>query len=51
MNTYAIKYTTHRMRGWKIHFGEGKVVDTVIAQLRKLEEGVRVLSFNRRPVL
>ena len=51
MNTYAIKYTTHRMRGWKLYFGKGVTVDSVVAELVKAVEGVRVLGFNRRPVL
>lgn len=50
MNTYAIKYTTHRMRGFKYYFGQGVIVDHVVAELCKAVEGVRVLGFNRRPV-
>ena len=47
-NQYAIKYTTPKLHGHAYHFGQGVMVQHVIAKLRELEEGVRVLGYHKR---
>jgi len=44
INTYSIKYTTPWMHGYSYHFGKGVLMQHVIAELRKLQDGVRVLG-------
>ena len=47
VHTYSIKYTTHRTKGFRYHFGKGRIMQEVMAELRSKREGVRILGGKR----